>query len=178
MSTPDLEQQCHSPEVEERLKGEDNIAPSPLGATLSVGNIKHQATEDEISSVFSRLMRERERERERERKREGGGRGREGREREQEGEKAIHLLFSHCNAELRTCVTEGMPIMVLVYYIECNILTFTLIFSHLTSWCSCPGFVKLSLIHQNGGNCQTALVEFTVSTVWRMPSYSPSYEYY
>ena len=76
MSTPDLDEQRHSPEVE-RLKGED-VVPSSLSPTLSVGNIKHQATEDEISSVFSRLMRERgreRREREREREREGGGGG-------------------------------------------------------------------------------------------------------
>ena len=80
MSTPDLDEQRHSPEVE-RLKEED-VVPSPLSPTLSVGNIKHQATEDEISSVFSRLMREREggeeRETERECVRERGGGGGKG----------------------------------------------------------------------------------------------------
>lgn len=61
MSTPDLDDQHSSPEVEEHLK-EEGIASSPPSATLSVSNVNQQATEDEISSVFSRLMRERERE--------------------------------------------------------------------------------------------------------------------
>ena len=67
MSTPDLDEQRSSPEIEDRLK-EEGVASLPPSATLLVANVNQQATEEEISSVFSRLMRvERERERERER---------------------------------------------------------------------------------------------------------------
>ena len=78
MSTPDLDERRSSPEAEERLKEE---GAAQLNATLFVANVDKQATEDEISTVFSRFMRERERERG---AWGGGGGGREG---EREGER-------------------------------------------------------------------------------------------
>ena len=76
MSTPDLDEQRGSPDVEEQLKeGSIHVAtsspPQSSSSTLSVANVSLEATEEEIGSVFSRLMRERgEREKERERERE------------------------------------------------------------------------------------------------------------
>lgn len=84
VSTPDLDEQRGSPDVEEQLKeGSIHVAtsspPQSSSSTLSVANVSLEATEEEIGSVFS----------------------------------------------------------------------------------SCSGFVKSSLVHPNGGNCQTALIEFT-----------------
>ena len=67
MSTPDIDEQP-SPtgsHVTDGLK--DDVSPS--SATLFVANLDLQATNDEINSVFRRLMRMRMRERERERER-------------------------------------------------------------------------------------------------------------